>query len=69
MRSVRAILVLGLLLLATTVAHAQKQGGIVRVYHRDFPGGMSIHELGTISAIMVNSTFNGWRMENVWLDR
>ena len=53
MRSVRAILVLGLLLLATTVAHAQKQGGILRVYHRDSPGGMSIHELGIISAIIL----------------
>lgn len=31
---------------------AQKRGGILRVYHRDSPGSMSIHELGTISAVM-----------------
>ena len=52
MRLTHAILALGLLFLAPSVANAQKQGGILRVYHRDSPGGMSIHELGTISAIM-----------------
>ncbi len=40
------------ILFAPMHGHAQKQGGILRVYHRDSPGGMSIHELGTISAIM-----------------
>ena len=30
----------------------EKQGGILRVFHRDSPGNMSIHELGTISTIM-----------------
>ena len=48
---IRTILAV-LLLLTPFAAHAQKQGGILRVYHRDSPGGMSIHELGTISAIM-----------------
>jgi peptide/nickel transport system substrate-binding protein len=33
-------------------AHAQKQGGILRVYHRDSPASMSIHEEGTISAVL-----------------
>jgi hypothetical protein len=29
-------------------ALAQKQGGILRVYHRDSPASMSIHEEGTV---------------------
>ena len=33
-------------------ALAQKQGGILRVFHRDSPGSMSILEEGSISAIM-----------------
>ena len=44
----------GLLLslaLATT-ALAEKQGGILRVFHRDSPASMSILEEGSISAIM-----------------
>src|SRR5271163_6290 len=28
---------------------AQKQGGILRIYHRDSPANMSIYEEGTIS--------------------
>ena len=35
-----------------TAALAQKQGGILRVPHRDSPASMSILEEGTISAIM-----------------
>jgi peptide/nickel transport system substrate-binding protein len=31
---------------------AQKQGGILRITHRDSPASMSIHEEGTISAVM-----------------
>src|ERR1700682_2956604 len=31
---------------------AQKQGGILRVFHRDSPASMSILEEGSISAIM-----------------
>jgi peptide/nickel transport system substrate-binding protein len=44
----------GLLLGMTiaTAALAQKQGGILRVQHRDSPASMSILEEGTISAIM-----------------
>jgi len=33
-------------------ALAQKQGGILRVYHRDSPASMSIHEEGTVGVIM-----------------
>ncbi len=29
-------------------ALAQKQGGILRVYHRDSPASMSIHEEGSV---------------------
>src|SRR5437879_6762911 len=32
-------------------AVAQKQGGILRIYHRDSPASMSIHEEGTYSVI------------------
>ena len=35
-----------------TAALAQKQGGVLRVQHRDSPASMSILEEGTISAIM-----------------
>ena len=35
----------------TTPAHAQKAGGVLRVYHRDSPASMSIHEEGTIGVI------------------
>jgi len=31
---------------------AQKQGGVLRVYHRDSPASMSVHEEGTIGVIM-----------------
>ena len=34
------------------LALAQKQGGILRVYHRDSPASMSIHEEGTVGVIM-----------------
>lgn len=38
-----------LLCLPTSLAMAQKQGGTLRVTHRDSPASMSIHEEGTIS--------------------
>ncbi len=44
-----AILIAGLI--AAAAAHAQKQGGTLRVYHRDSPGNMSILEQGTISIV------------------
>src|SRR6201991_1185467 len=52
MRSVRALAAAALLLLpAYQVASAAepKQGGILRVYHRDSPGSASIHEGATYS--------------------
>jgi peptide/nickel transport system substrate-binding protein len=39
-------------LAATGPAMAQKQGGTLRVYHRDSPASMSIHEEATWSTIM-----------------
>src|SRR5215216_3839281 len=38
--------------LAGGAAVAQKPGGILRIYHRDSPGNMSILENGTISVLM-----------------
>ena len=52
MRSVRALAAAALLLLpAYHVASAAepKQGGVLRMYHRDSPGGASIHEGATYS--------------------
>ena len=44
-----------LILLATALpigsAWAQKQGGVLRITHRDSPSSMSIHEEGTISVV------------------
>jgi len=51
----RAITVLGVLVLAlagANTAPAQKQGGTLRVYHRDSPASMSIHEEGTVGVLM-----------------
>jgi len=39
-------------LLAAGPAVPQKQGGTLRVYHRDSPASMSIHEEGTVGVIM-----------------
>src|SRR6516164_7203227 len=33
-------------------ALAQRQGGVLRVYHRDSPASMSIHEEGTVGVMM-----------------
>ena len=46
------VLIAALAAVMASPVQAEKQGGILQVYHRDSPGGMSIHELGTISAIM-----------------
>jgi peptide/nickel transport system substrate-binding protein len=40
--------VLGMALITADAALAQKQGGVLRVYHRDSPASMSIHEEGTV---------------------
>src|SRR6266700_3468623 len=56
MKCVRqALATLGGVFLALAVANtasAQKQGGILRVYHRDSPASMSIHEEGTVGVMM-----------------
>ena len=44
-----AVLWVGLIVAGS--AQAQKQGGTLRVYHRDSPANMSIYEEGTISVI------------------
>ncbi|MBV9862869.1 MAG: ABC transporter substrate-binding protein [Alphaproteobacteria bacterium] len=45
-----AVVGLGLMLAAVPAA-AQRQGGTLRVYHRDSPSNMSIYEEGTISVV------------------
>jgi peptide/nickel transport system substrate-binding protein len=43
----------------TASAHAQKSGGVLRIYHRDSPASMSIHEEATWSVIMpMSGVFN-----------
>jgi peptide/nickel transport system substrate-binding protein len=51
---VRCVVIVASLLAASVPlsASAQKQGGILRVAHRDSPATMSIHEEGTVSAVM-----------------
>ena len=52
MRSVRTLAAAALLLLPayqTASAAEPKQGGILRMYHRDSPGSASIHEGATYS--------------------
>ena len=47
--------VLSVALVSLGAAHAalaQKQGGTLRVYHRDSPASMSIHEEGTVGVMM-----------------
>ena len=40
-------------------AQAQKSGGVLRIYHRDSPASMSIHEEATNSvAIPMTAVFN-----------
>jgi peptide/nickel transport system substrate-binding protein len=48
----RLLSVLLLLVVPVGAASAQKQGGVLRVEHRDSPFSMSIHEEGTISVVM-----------------
>jgi peptide/nickel transport system substrate-binding protein len=54
-RTPRKLATLSGLLLALALANtasAQKQGGTLRVYHRDSPASMSIHEEGTVGVMM-----------------
>src|ERR1041385_7232657 len=49
---VAAIVVIALAAALATPAPAQKVGGVLRIYHRDSPASMSVHEEGTIGVIM-----------------
>src|SRR5262245_65847408 len=54
-KDLRIFAISGWLMLALAVANpalAQKQGGTLRVYHRDSPASMSIHEEGSVSVLM-----------------
>ena len=51
-RTFAALSGLGIALAAPNMASAQKQGGTLRVYHRDSPASMSIHEEGTVGVMM-----------------
>jgi hypothetical protein len=37
--------------------------------HGDPPKVTGSSQMSPLLTIMVNSVFNGWRMENVWLDK
>src|SRR6195256_1377349 len=56
MRQARRVLAgaIGLVLMAGVcgTAMAQKQGGTLRIYHRDSPASMSIHEEGTVGVML-----------------
>jgi len=41
-----------LMLAAANPAIAQMQGSILRIYHRDSPASMSIHEEGTVGVML-----------------
>ena len=48
-----------LVVMAGGSVQAQKSGGVLRIYHRDSPASMSIHEEGTNSvAIPMMAVFN-----------
>src|SRR5262245_14838148 len=54
-KDLRIFAISGWLMLVLAVANpalAQKQGGTLRVYHRDSPASMSIHEEGSVSVLM-----------------
>jgi peptide/nickel transport system substrate-binding protein len=59
LRALAAGLALVVNLLLTDAALAQKSGGILRVYHRDSPASLSIHEEATNSvSIPMMAVFN-----------
>jgi hypothetical protein len=65
------------LLLAPIPAYAAKKGSVLQVNQYDSPASMSIHDRFATCwhpqlkglTVMTNSLFNGWRMEDVWLDK
>jgi peptide/nickel transport system substrate-binding protein len=52
LRTLAALALLAATLIPAGPALAQKQGGVLRVYHRDSPASMSIHEEGTVGVMM-----------------
>ncbi|MGE3916795.1 MAG: ABC transporter substrate-binding protein, partial [Hyphomicrobiaceae bacterium] len=59
------VLAAALFLSGSLNALAQKQGGVLRLTHRDDPGNISIHEVGTISVVApLMSVFNNLVMFN-----
>ena len=52
MNFVRWLICASVIALIAVPAWAQKQGGTLRVSHRDSPGMMTIHEQGTVSVVM-----------------
>jgi peptide/nickel transport system substrate-binding protein len=66
-RVLRAVGALLLMLVFAHAALAQKQGGILLVFHRDSPASMSILEEGSISAIMpMMGVFNNLVAPSRW---
>src|ERR1700734_3882748 len=62
MRRIRTLALVGGLLLAVAAAQAAeeaKRAGILKIYHRDMPASMSIHDEATWSTIMpMGAVFN-----------
>jgi len=50
-RPLHLIIAAGALLSSFAAADAQKPGGVLKIYHRDSPASMSIHEEATISTV------------------
>jgi peptide/nickel transport system substrate-binding protein len=67
-KDVRLFATAGWLMLALAVANpalAQKQGGVLRIYHRDSPASMSIHEEGTVGVMLpMMGVFNNLALFN-----
>ena len=58
-RQILTAALVAMAVLANTTASAQKSGGILKIYHRDSPASMSIHEEATWSTIMpMGAVFN-----------
>jgi len=51
LRAIAAAAMLVTAMAALDAAFAQKQGGVLKIYHRDSPASMSIHEEATISTV------------------
>lgn len=74
--AIRMVSLLALIAAASTEpTFAQKSGGTTRIYHRDTSPGASIraatcwHPRVRGLTIMQNSLYNGWRFEDIWLER